>query len=95
MKRSLYSPSSAAERAEAHARAAIERERAINRVIASRNPCMPSTERYRRGPLPSWDPRFGVPVDYLRYVARREMGRFDPLVDYPAPHVPHAYRCKP
>jgi len=83
VKRSIYSPEWAAARAEAHARARLQQERAINHVIASRNPSLPSTERYRRGPLPPWHPRFGSPADYLDYLARREMGRFDPEVDYP------------
>ncbi len=85
MKPPTHSPSWAAGYAEAQARASIERERAINRVIANRNPCLLETEQYRRGTLSSFDMRFNSRADYLRYVARREMGRFDQLIDYPTP----------
>ncbi len=82
MRRRVRSPEWAAQRAEAHARAHLNRERAINRVIEHRNPSLPPTARYQRGPLSSWHPRFGSLADYLEYLARREMGRFDPHVDY-------------
>jgi hypothetical protein len=85
MKRTIYTPEWAARRAEAQARAHLQRERTINCVIERRNPCLPSTARYQRGPLPPWHPRFGSPADYVEYLARREMGRFDPHVDYPTP----------
>jgi hypothetical protein len=76
-------PEAAAAYAEAQARTQIDHERAINRVITQRNPTLPETERYRRGPLPPSHPRFGSRLDYLRYVANRTMGRFDPFVEYP------------
>lgn len=85
MNRSPRDPGWAAVYAEAQARARLQHESALNSFIASRNPQLPSTERYQRGPLPPWHPRFGSPVDYLSYLARREMGRFDPHVDYPTP----------
>jgi hypothetical protein len=69
----------------AQAPARLQHERAFNSFIASRNPHLPSTERYQRGPLPPWHPRFGSPANYLNYLARREMGRFDPQIDYPTP----------
>ena len=85
MKRSTSGPGWAAAYAEAQARARLNHERALNSVIASRNPQLPSTERYQRGPLPPSHPRFYSPADYLNYLARREMGRFDPEIDYPTP----------
>ena len=85
MNRSPRGPGWAAAYAEAQARARLQHERALNSFIASRNPQLPSTERYQRGPLPPWHPRFGSPADYLNYLARREMGRFDPQIDYPTP----------
>ena len=85
MNRSTRSPGWAAAYAEAQASARLQRERALNSVIASRNPHLRSTARYQCGPLPSWHPRFGSRADYLDYLARREMGRFDPHVDYPTP----------
>jgi hypothetical protein len=81
MKRSTTGPGWAAAYAEAQARARLQHERALNSVIALRNPHLPSTERYQRGPLPPWHPRFGSAADYLDYLARREMGRFDPEID--------------
>jgi hypothetical protein len=85
MTRSTNGPGWAAAYAEAQARARLQHERALNSIIASRNPQLPSTERYQRGPLPPSHPRFYSPADYLSYLARREMGRFDPEVDYPTP----------
>jgi hypothetical protein len=82
MKRT-YSPEWAAAYAEAQARTRLNRERSLNTFIASRNPNLPSTERYQRGPLPPSHPRFGTTADYINYLARREMGRFDPNIDYP------------
>jgi len=60
----------AAAYAEAQARARLQHERNLNSFIASRNPHLPSTERYQRGRLPPWHPRFGSPADYLDYLAR-------------------------
>jgi hypothetical protein len=88
VKRATRSPGWAAAYAEAQARARLNHERALNCVIASRNPHLSSTERYQRGRLPSSDPRFYSTAGYLSYVWRREMGRFDPHVDYPAPDCP-------
>jgi hypothetical protein len=85
LKRSTTGPGWAAAYAEAQARARLGHERALNSVIASRNPHLPSTERYQRGPLPPWHPRFGSHADYLSYLARREMNRFDPEIAYPTP----------
>ena len=85
MRRSTTGPGWAAAYAEAQARARLHHERALNSVIASRNPHLPSTERYLRGPLPPSHPRFGSQADYLDYLARREMGRFDPEITYPTP----------
>ena len=82
MKRT-YSPGWAAAYVEAQARARLRQECALNAVVASRNPNLPSTDRYRCGPLPPSHPRFGSTADYLSYRARREMGRFDPNIDYP------------
>jgi hypothetical protein len=79
------SPGWAAAYAEAQAYARLRHERALNSFIESRNPHLPSTERYRCGPLPPWHPRFGTRADYVEYLARREMGRFDPEVTYPTP----------
>lgn len=78
-----YRPEDFARRAEAQARARLHHERDLNRVIACRNPQLPSTERYLRRPLPPWHPRFGSTTRYLDYLTRREMGRFDPFVDFP------------
>lgn len=85
MKRLTRSVGWAAAYAEAQARARMQHERALNSVIASCNPNLRSTERYQRGPLPPWHPRFGSPADYLNSLARREMGRFDPQIRYPTP----------
>jgi hypothetical protein len=85
MTRPTRGPAGAAAYAEAQAHARLHHERALNSVIASRNPHLRSTERYQRGPLPPWHPRFGSPADYLSYLARREMGRFDPEIAYPTP----------
>jgi hypothetical protein len=85
VKRPTVRPWTAAVRAEAQARTRLHHECSLNSVIERRNRHLPSTERYQRGPLPPWLPRFGSPADYLRYLARREMGRFDPQIDYPAP----------
>lgn len=82
MKRSP-SPGWAAAYAEAQAYARLQHERALNDFIASRNPDLPSTRRYRRRPLPAWHPRFYSRADYLAYRARREMGRFDDAITYP------------
>lgn len=79
------SPEWAVTYAEAQAYARLRHERALNSLIASRNPQLAATERYRRGPLPPWHPRFGTRAAYLEYLARREMGRFDPEVSYPIP----------
>lgn len=87
MKRQTVRPWTAAERSEQMARTRLHHERDLNRVIERRNPHLPSTERYQRGPLPANSPRFGSPADYLRYLARREMGRFDPNVTYPVPEA--------
>jgi hypothetical protein len=84
MRRS-FSPEFWAARTEAQARTRLHHERALNHFIASRNPHLPSTARYQRGPLPPWHPRFGSLADYLSYLTRREMGRFDPFIDYPTP----------
>jgi hypothetical protein len=81
--RRRIAPDTAARYAEAQAHVQIERERAINRVIKHRNPTLPETDRYRCGALPPSDPRFGSRLDYLRYVAKRTMGRFNPNVRYP------------
>jgi hypothetical protein len=88
MKRSTIRPWTAVVLVEGQARARLQQERKLNSVIASRNPHLPSTERYREGPLPPWLPRFGTRADYLRYLARREMGRFDSEVVYPTPRNP-------
>ena len=85
MRRPASTAGWAAAFAEAQARARLHHERALNSIIASRNPHLRSTERYRRGALPPWHPRFGSPADYLNYLARREMGRFDPQITYPTP----------
>ena len=83
MKRSSLSPSWAADYAEAQASKRLERERAINQVIASRNPNLPDTEAYRRGPVSPMHPMFPTKASYTEYLARREMGRFNPTIKFP------------
>lgn len=83
MTRSRFTGEWAAAHAERQARARLAAERAINRVIESRNPSLLSTDRYREGPLPPSHPRFGSPADYADYETVRERGRFDPEVKYP------------
>jgi hypothetical protein len=83
VRRAITSGETAVAYAEARARARLHHERALNEFIARRRPDLPSAERYQRGPLPPWHPRFGSRADYLDYLARREMGRFDPNVAYP------------
>ena len=82
MKTSL-SPGWAADYAEAQARARLERERAINQVIESRNPHLPESALYKRPPLPSWHPRFPTRESYTNYLATREMGRYNPTIKFP------------
>jgi len=77
-----FGPSWAADYAEAQARARFRREEALNRVIETRNPRIRPTEKYLRGPLPSWSPEFGSFADYLEYRATRSMGKYDPNVKY-------------
>jgi hypothetical protein len=89
MTRLTRGPAWVAAYAEAQARVRLQHERALNSVIASRNPHLASTERYQRGPLQPWHPRFGSHADYLSYLARREMGRFDPQITYPTPERSH------
>jgi hypothetical protein len=78
----VRSPSWAAEYAERQARALYCRERRLNEVIERRCPNLKPTPEYQRGPLPAWLPRFYSPVERITYLARREMGKFDPNVRY-------------
>ena len=78
----MKSPSWAAEYAERQACAQICRERRLNEVIERRCPNLKPTAEYQRGPLPASSPRFYSPVQRLTYLARREMGKFDPNVRY-------------
>jgi hypothetical protein len=70
---------------ESQAEERLRRERHFNHLLATRC-CAPAeeTERYARGPLCPSDPRFYTRLDYLNYLATREMGRFNPTVKYPA-----------
>jgi hypothetical protein len=85
-------PKWAAEHAEREARAALECERAINRVIEQRNPRLRPTARYLEPPLPSSSVQFNTRADVLRYQARREMGKFDPCVTFPTLSSPRPCR---
>lgn len=76
-------PRWAAEHAEREARAALERELAINRVIERRNPNLRPTARYLEPPLPPSSVQFNTRADVLRYQAKRAMGKFDPFVQFP------------
>jgi hypothetical protein len=71
---------------EAQAEERIRHERKLNQFLGTRC-CRPAqeTERYARGPLCPSDPSFYTRLDYLNYLGKREMGRFNPTVKYPAP----------
>ena len=76
----MRSPSWAADRLEADARAWYRREKALNEVIERRNPRLQPTAAYKQEPQPASNPVFYTPERYWRYRARREMGKFDPNV---------------
>jgi hypothetical protein len=96
LKRSRIRPDTAANFAEREQARRLQHEWFLNSVIEARNPHLESTERYQRGALPASDPRWYSRLDRLRYLTRREMGRFDPNVDYPTlPPKPAAQRAAP
>lgn len=91
-------PDRAARQAETQQRKRLQHEWFLNSVIERRNPGIEPTPRYQRGALPGRDARFYSQLDYLRYLTRREMGKFDPEIDYPTapPRAPHtAPACPP
>jgi hypothetical protein len=55
----------------------------MNEFIESKRQGIRPTERYLKGPLPSWHPRFGSELDLLEYQLKRELGKYDEMVDYP------------
>jgi hypothetical protein len=64
---------------ERNAREQLRRERALNTVIEARRKGITPTAAYHPA-LPSWMPCFSTPAAYIRYLARREMGKYDPTV---------------
>jgi hypothetical protein len=86
-------PDLVTKQAERHQHRLLQHEWFLNSIIAAGNPHLASTPRYQRGALPASDPRFYCRLDYLRYLTRRERGRFDPDVDYPT--LPPVARVQP
>jgi hypothetical protein len=82
VKRSTFTPEAAAARAEREALRSYFHERELNQVIERRNPTLHATPAYAAGPISSWHPRWGSRAEYLRYRARREMGKYDPNVKF-------------
>jgi len=65
---------------EREAYAFLRREREFNSVIERRCPGLREAPAYQRGPLPPSDPRFNSWSQYVTYLGKFEMGRFNPNV---------------